>query len=128
MQQDGSAAGADPRVDYRDMDGIGRKVSIADAQNECALGHILRRYLVGEVNELKGRVDAEGHALHNAGVRVGQSKVGGEYQQWVAHSEGKRPAIFSRSYTGLGSKTRRLHRRTTMMDMTRKMIDRTMVI
>ena len=81
MQQDGAAGGANAGVYDRDVNGIGGEVAIAHAQHECAQGHVLWRYLVGEVNKAQVGINAQGHAFHDPGVGVGQPEVSGEYQQ-----------------------------------------------
>ncbi len=83
LDRDGTAVGADARIDDREHDAR-RHVPDASGERECSGANVVRRDLMGEVDDADVRRDVADHGLHDADELVAVAVVGQERHGVVA--------------------------------------------
>src|SRR5437868_12566620 len=73
-----TARGTDARIHDHDMDGSFGEISVGLRDAECAIGDLESLHVVGDIDDLRSRLDAQDHAYHGAGEMIGCSEVGGK--------------------------------------------------
>lgn len=78
FDQDGAAQRADARIDYHDVHGSGRKMSPRLGDGEGGFGDIEGAAFMRDIDDVRLGADPENDALHDAGVVIGETEVGGQ--------------------------------------------------
>ncbi len=71
-----AAGSAHAGIDHHHVHGFFREKAIGLGQHESGLGHLVRRYLVTDINDLRGWAQAQDDAFHGAHEVVGEAKIG----------------------------------------------------
>ena len=74
------------RIDHDHMNRLLWKIAIRLRDGECAVGDLVGLHAMADVDQLRRRLDAENHALHDADKMVGEAEVGGESDDWPANA------------------------------------------
>ena len=77
-----TARRSDAGIDYDDVNGLLGKITIGLDDRERAVGNLVGLNAMADVDHLRGRLDAQDHAFHNADKMVGKAEVGGERDNW----------------------------------------------
>lgn len=70
--------GSDARIDHRDMDRSGRELATRGGQHPRAVGDVVARDLMCEIDDDRVRLEPRDHPFHRANKAIASAEIGGE--------------------------------------------------